>query len=560
MTTTSNTLRGTPVVPGVAYGPVARVSTEIPLSAVDAYGLRPPGDPEELLAEYDSAVGMVTDSLHARSVNASGSAAEVLVATAALARDKGLRRAVRKRLEAGDPLLTAVSGAVGEFTALFTRAGGLMAERVTDLEDIGRRITARIVGVEEPGLVLPAEPGVLVAEDLAPADTAGLDPVRVLALVTERGGPTSHTAIIARQLGLPCVVGASGVTSIADGTRVLVDAASGTIESEPDETHANRRVVQDRAWRERLATWSGPARTADGAAVKLLANVADGRSARAAAPTPVQGAGLFRTELCFLGRETEPDVETQAAIYAEVLTSFDAGRTVVIRTLDAGSDKPIPYATSAGEDNPALGVRGLRLSFGNPGLLERQLDAVALAAATTGTSPWVMAPMVATVDEAAGFAARVRSRGLIAGIMVETPAAALLADRILEAVDFVSIGTNDLTQYAMAADRLAADLAHLTDPWQPAVLRLVAMTAEAGRRLGKPVGVCGEAAADPLLAAVLVGLGVTSLSMAPAAVPAVGVQLESVTVEECREAAENVLEAVDPQEAREFARAVLTPS
>ncbi|SNX66649.1 phosphoenolpyruvate--protein phosphotransferase [Streptomyces sp. TLI_55] len=560
MTMTSNILSGTPVVPGVVYGPAARITNEIPLSAVDAYRRRPPGDPEELLLAYDSAVARVAESLHTRSANASGSAAEVLVATAGLVRDKGLRHAVHKRLEAREPLLTAVSGAVEEFTVLFTKMGGLMAERVTDLEDIERRITARIVGVAEPGLVLPAEPSVLVAEDLAPADTAGLDPGRILALVTERGGPTSHTAIIARQLGLPCIVAASGVTSVPDGTRLLVDGTSGTIESEPDATHANRRVAQGRAWRERLATWCGPARTADGAPVKLLANVADGRSARAAAPKPVEGVGLFRTELCFLSRETEPDVEIQAAIYAEVLAAFDTGRTVVIRTLDAGSDKPIPYATSAGEDNPALGVRGLRLSFANSGLLERQLDAVALAAATTGTSPWVMAPMVATVDEAAGFAAEVRSRGLTAGIMVETPAAALLADRILDVVDFVSIGTNDLTQYAMAADRLAADLAHLTDPWQPAVLRLVAMTAEAGRRLGKPVGVCGEAAADPLLACVLVGLGVTSLSMAPAAVPSVGVQVESVTAEQCRAAAENVMRAVDPQEARELARAVLAPA
>jgi phosphotransferase system enzyme I (PtsI) len=230
----------------------------------------------------------------------------------------------------------------------------------------------------------------------------------------------------------------------------------------------------------------------------------------------------------------------------------------VVRTLDAGSDKPIAYATPAGEENPALGIRGLRLSFDNPGLLDRQVEAIAEAGRLTGTAPWVMAPMVATVAEAAAFAEKVRSHGLQAGVMVEVPSAALLADQMLEVVDFLSIGTNDLTQYAMAADRMASGLAHLTDPWQPAVLRLIAMTASAGRRAGKPVGVCGEAAADPLLAAVLVGMGVTSLSMAPAAVRAVGAQLGQVTGEACARAADAALAAADPHEARLAVREALT--
>ena len=215
--------------------------------------------------------------------------------------------------------------------------------------------------------------------------------------------------------------------------------------------------------------------------MKVLANVADEASAAQAAQGPVEGSGLFRTELCFLNRKDEPSVEEQAELYAGVLRSFGPDRTVVVRTLDAGSDKPLAFATLAGEENPALGVRGLRLSFGNPGLLERQLDAIARAAELSGTEPWVMAPMVATVDEARAFAEKVHGRGLKAGVMVEVPSAALMAHRLLEHVDFLSIGTNDLTQYTMAADRMASDLAHLTDPWQPAVLQLVAITAEAGQ-------------------------------------------------------------------------------
>ena len=239
-----------------------------------------------------------------------------------------------------------------------------------------------------------------------------------------------------------------------------------------------------------------------------------------------------------------------------MLEPFGEGQYVVVRTLDAGSDKPVAFATLEGEENPALGVRGLRLSWGNPALLDHQLDGIAEAAKRTGTETWVMAPMVATVAEAEDFADQVRARGLKAGVMVEIPSAALLAHRFLEVVDFLSIGTNDLTQYAMAADRMATDLAHLTDPWQPAVLHLIAITAEAGKQAGKPVGVCGEAAADPLLACALVGMGVTSLSMASAAVKAVGARLATVTLLQCREMAEAALAASDPAAGR---AAVLAP-
>jgi phosphotransferase system enzyme I (PtsI) len=267
--------------------------------------------------------------------------------------------------------------------------------------------------------------------------------------------------------------------------------------------------------------------------------------------------GLFRTELCFLDRADEPSVEEQTTLYATVLSAFAPHRPVVVRTLDAGADKPLAFTDTGWGVNPALGVRGLRLSQGNPGLMERQLTAVARAAQLTGASPWVMAPMVATVAEAAGFAERVRRHGLTPGVLVEVPSSALQAERLLEVVDFLSVGTNDLTQYTMAADRTASDLAHLTDAWQPAVLRLVAMTAAAGAKAGKPVGVCGEAAADPLLACALVGMGATSLSMAPSAVRAVGACLGEVSDADCRRAAEAALAADAPMAARDAVRRVL---
>src|SRR5699024_11152654 len=244
-----------------------------------------------------------------------------------------------------------------------------------------------------------------------------------------------------------------------------------------------------------------------------------------------------------LDRPAEPTVDEQAEMYARVLGAFPDSK-VVTRTLDAGSDKPLAFAGMAEEENPALGVRGIRVDLLDRGLVDRQLDALAEAGRRVGgaqSSPWVMAPMIATVDEAADFAERCRARGLTPGIMVEVPSVAVAVDRFLPHVDFLSIGTNDLTQYVMAADRMSSDLAALTDPWQPAVLRLIRSVAEAaGRAPGGrtvPVGVCGEAAADPHLACVLLGLGVSSLSVADAALPHVGAALTGRTLEQCRELA-----------------------
>lgn len=542
----SSLLRGTPAVPGVGFGPAVVVGATVPERAVAEFdGLRLSVD--AAMEAYDAAAALVADRLAGRAARTTGPAADVLTATAGLARDKGLRAEVVRRLEAGDRLLLALHGAVEQLAERFSRIGGPTAERVADLRDVEQRLTAALVGAAEPGVPTPEQPSVLVADDLAPVDAAGLDPRRVVALVTAQGGPTSHTAIIARQLGIPCVVAVSGLADVRPGTPLLVDGSTGQVMVAPDAGVAAVRVREARP----ASTWSGPGATSDGTRVRILANVSDGASATAAAAASVEGVGLFRTELCFLGRTEEPSVAEQAEVYVQVLAAFGPDRTVVVRTLDAGSDKPLAFAAPEGEPNPALGVRGIRLSGGDPGLLERQLEAVAEAARRTGTEPWVMAPMVATAAEAAGFAARVRAHGLRAGVMVEVPSAALQATRILQEVDFVSVGTNDLTQYTMAADRASSGLAALADPWQPAVLTLVAMTAEAARQAGKPVGVCGEAAADPLLATVLVGMGVTSLSMAVAAVDAVGSQLALVTMEVCERAARAALEAGDPAEGRE---------
>jgi phosphotransferase system enzyme I (PtsI) len=557
-TTTARTvLRGTPVVPGVVLGPVVRPAGAVRLPDPEsAETVAEPARAEER-ARFTAAAETVAGRLATRAAAATGMTAEVLTATAGLARDRGLLSAVEQRIDGGTPAAVAVVRAAQQFVDVFTSLGGVMAERVTDVRDVRDRVVAELTGQGEPGVPAPATPSVLLADDLAPADTAGLDPARIVGLATRLGGTTSHTAIIARQLNLPLVVAVEGLDAVPAGATVLLDAEEGTVTVDPDPGPAADQVADARRTAEALAGYRGPAATRDGVAVPVLANVQDGAGTRTAVAAHAEGVGLFRTELAFLGRAAEPTVEEQAAGYAEVFEAA-AGRRVVLRTLDAGSDKPLEFATPPEEANPALGVRGLRVARRDPGLLDRQLDAVAEAARRTSSSPWVMAPMVATVAEAADFAARVRERGLVPGIMVEVPSVAVLADRFLAHVDFLSIGTNDLSQYALAADRLSADLADLTDPWQPALLALVAATAAAGRRAGKPVGVCGEAAADPLLACVLVGLGVTSLSCAAPAVAGVGARLAGVDSAACREAADAALAAEDPRAARAAARAVLT--
>ncbi|WP_174266770.1 phosphoenolpyruvate--protein phosphotransferase [Mycolicibacterium sediminis] len=555
-TETGRVLQGVPAVGGVQYAPVIRPGARPRVDDAPIAELAEPeraGEAERLLA----ASAAVADRLRARAAHATGVASEVLATTAQLAQDRAWLRDAQKRIEAGSPATQAVGGAVDKIAEALSKAGDLMAERVTDLRDIRDRVIAELSGLPEPGVPVPDRPSILCAEDLAPVDTAGLDASLVVALATSLGGPTSHTAIIARQLGIPCVVAVDGLDEVPAGTMIMVDGTLGTVTVSPDEEEATVAVATSQRDADLARQWTGPGRTADGHLVAVLANVQDGAAARLAAQSPAEGVGLFRTELCFLNRDTEPDVDEQARIYGEVLEAF-GDRKVVVRTLDAGSDKPLKFAGHPDEANPALGVRGIRIAVGNPGILTRQLQGIADAARNTGTTPWVMAPMIATAAEAKAFADEARSMGLTPGVMIEVPAAALLADRILEHVDFLSIGTNDLTQYTMAADRMSAELATLTDPWQPAVLALVAMAARAGAAVGKPVGVCGEAAADPALACVLVGLGVTSLSAAATAIAGVGARLAQVTLAQCQAAAEAALDTATAADARAAAMAALS--
>ncbi|WP_125611887.1 phosphoenolpyruvate--protein phosphotransferase [Specibacter cremeus] len=560
-----HTYSGVGVTPGRVVGPV-RVMP--PAIAAPPAGEQREGTTtaEAAAGNLRSAAAVVKEELRGRAAKATGDGKAVLEATALMAADPMLLKSAVKLIDAGASAQRAIWEAGDGVAAMLLDLGGYMAERSHDVLDVRARIVAQLRGVPAPGIPDADAPFILVADDLAPADTATLDPAKVLALVTAGGGPQSHTAIIARNLGLPAVVAAAGVGELADGDEIFVDGGRGVVTTDPGD--AEREAAS--RWAEqvsRLAGFDGVGRLADGHRIPLLANVGGAKDAVAAAAANAEGVGLLRTEFCFLGHDTEPGHDEQVAAYKGVFDAFP-GKKVVVRTLDAGADKPLPFLTDATEPNPALGVRGFRTDGTSPGVLARQLAAIADAAGQSRADVWVMAPMIATADEAASFAALCTAAGLqTPGVMVEVPSAALTARHILDHAEFASLGTNDLTQYTMAADRQLGPLAALNDPWQPGVLALVQATVEGSRaqarhtggpgRAPKPVGVCGESAADPALAVVLAGLGVTTLSMSARAIPAVSAVLRSVTAETAGSLARLAVSAPSAAEARSRVRARL---
>jgi len=544
-------LTGRGVSAGIAAAPAVQLAP--PLPEPDAGTVIDAADREAEVSAIHWAAAAVAEDLRSRTESATGEARAILDASRLLASDPELVSEASALVRAkGLSAARAVWETAAQHERALSALGGRMAERAADVRDVRDRIVAELLDVAVPGVPERDEPFVLVAVDLAPADTAALAGGRCVALVTEQGGPTSHTAIIARSLGLPAVVGVAGATGIVSGATVLVDGDRGRVEVDPPQDR-----IAAAAEAAVVVPFDGAGRLSDGMPLPLLANVGGAADAVAAAAAGAEGVGLFRTEFCFLDRTDAPGVPEQVDAYRAVLSEF-SGRKVVVRTLDAGSDKPLPFANADHEENPALGVRGLRIARRTPQLLDDQLRALAEAAAAESAQVEVMAPMVSTVEEAADFAARARQAGLArVGVMIETPSAALLAAELFDVVDFVSLGTNDLAQYTLAADRLLSELGDLNDPWQPAVLRLIGEVGEAGRRAGKAVGVCGEAAGDATLAPVLAGLGVTTLSMTPRSLGRVAAALATVTPETCRAAADAVLAAATADEARAAASAVL---
>ncbi|WP_411700437.1 phosphoenolpyruvate--protein phosphotransferase [Conyzicola sp.] len=541
-----STLSGVGIGRGLAVGPVLRMPEPLPEPTDDASTVG--GDAEKVRAA--GALAATAADIRLRGARAGGAAKDVLDAQAFMAEDPTLKDDVDARIGTGKTAERAVFEAFAAFRDLLTSMGGYMGERATDLNDVSQRVVAHLQGVSAPGVPDPDYPFVLVARDLAPADTALLDLDKVLALITSDGGPTSHTAILAREKSIVAVVGASGALDLDDDQIVVVDASTGIVNITPsdDERAAATSTIAARAAAADAPV--GPGALADGTPIPLLANLGSTDGALPAVEKGAEGVGLFRTEFLFLDSDKAPTVAEQQEKYTQLLTAF-AGKKVVVRALDAGADKPLSFLNDEPEENPALGLRGIRALRANEPILRDQLTALANADAVTDADLWVMAPMVSTVEETRYFTKLAKELGIkTAGVMIEVPAAALLADRILPETDFASIGTNDLTQYTLAADRLLGSVASFQDPWHPAVLRLVGEVGRAGVTAGKPVGICGEAAADPLLAVVLVGLGATSLSMSAAALADVRTELARFTLAQTQEFAEIALSANSAVEAR----------
>ncbi|MBM7829624.1 phosphotransferase system enzyme I (PtsI) [Agromyces cerinus] len=539
-------ITGTGIGQGVAIGRVVRMAERLPEPADAASEL----GRERESARARSALATVAAELSRRGAVAGGAGRDVLEAQAMMAEDPSLVDLVDAKLARGATAERSVFEAFASYRRRLAEMGGYMGERAADLDDVSQRVIAELMQLPAPGVPDPGHPFVLVAHDLAPADTAMLDLDRVQALVTVEGGPTSHTAILAREKALVAVVGAADAARLVDGDVVVVDAARGLVVVSPSDEQltAARTRLEERA--AQAAAPLAPGALADGTPVPLLANLGSVDDVAEAVRLGAEGVGLFRTEFLFLGADVAPTVHEQQAEYARLLTAFP-GRKVVVRVLDAGADKPLAFVNDAPEANPALGLRGIRALRHAEVILRDQLTALAAAAESTEAELQVMAPMIATVEETRYFVAIAKELGIaVAGVMVETPSAALIADRVLAAADFASIGTNDLTQYTMAADRLLGTVAALQDPWHPAVLRLIAEVGAAGAALGKPVGICGEAAADPLLAVVLVGLGATSLSMSPSALADVRASLKRFGADDARALARAALAAEDAAAAR----------
>jgi phosphocarrier protein FPr len=557
-------LHGIAASPGVAVGTAVLLAATTP--AVHRYQI---DDPAQEWARYQAAVQQARADLLAlaeRMARELGpQQSRIFQAHAMLLSDEDLEAQVRaaifeQHLNA-EAALSDVFGAEAE--RLHDMAGSRFQERAADLRDLTGRLL-RVLdgrgGVAPPSVDLPPQ-AIIIAEDLAPSQTAALERSRVVGFCTALGGPTAHTAILARSMGIPAVVGMSDalLAQVRSGMAVAIDGAAGVLILDPDEetavTFETRRQADLAARTAAFAGAQAEARTADGKHVEVVANLATAADAQVAVQAGAEGVGLLRTEFIFQDRTDPPSEDEQYAIYREVAEAM-AGRPVVIRTLDIGGDKPAPYLQLPAEANPFLGWRAIRISLAMPEFFKVQLRAI-LRAALHGRV-LVMFPMIATVEEViqaqsllAEAEAELAAQGvphavsIPTGIMVEVPSAAVIADQLAPLVDFFSIGTNDLTQYTFAADRGNARVASVGDPLHPAVLRQIDRVIDAAHAAGKWVGLCGELAGRPEGIPILLGLGLDEFSMSAASIPAAKALLARLVVPDAQRLAQRVLNLPD---------------
>jgi phosphocarrier protein FPr len=553
-------LRGAGASPGIVIGRVVRLAAQ-ELPTVQATGTI-----EEERAKLERALAQAREELETLSGPAAGSTVQsgIFRAHLELLDDPDLADASMQMIAEG-------TGAAAAWHQAFSRMAdhmaaarsALFAQRAADVRDVGRRVLRLLAGVNDTGRTYP-EDSVIVAHDLTPSDAAAFGRSRVRAFCAVTGGTTSHVAILARSMGIPAVAAIDRrALEVAPGTQVIVDGTSGLMVIDPTDSElaaARTAIDRDTAQRE-AATASAhqPAVTLDGVVIEVATNVGAATDAAEAARLGAEGVGLLRSEFLFVDRANAPDENEQYDVYSQVVAPFGGEARIVIRTLDVGGDKPLSYLPLAREENPFLGIRGIRIATHREDLLRTQLRAI-LRASVHGRVH-VMFPMVTNIGEWR-HARRVleeerTSLGVApipAGIMVEVPAVALTAPVFAKEVDFFSIGTNDLTQYTLAMDRGHPALAPHVDALHPSVLHLIALTTEAARVHGRWVGVCGALASEEAAVPILLGLGVTELSVSPPVVPAIKARVRSLRLSDCKALAQAALRAATPADVRALMR------
>ncbi|MGF6640538.1 phosphoenolpyruvate--protein phosphotransferase [Paraburkholderia sp. MM6662-R1] len=541
----TNEFIGVSASPGLSVGRIVQFRQQV--IEVNEAGESPPRERAQLEAAQHQARQQI-EALKATLTDPSK--AQILDAHLELLDDPGLNDAAISSISAGKGAGFAWRDAFQHQASTLEKLDNpLLRERAGDIRDVGRRVLALLAGVKQAQIDVPGE-SILIAEELSPSDTTSLDRSKVLGFCTTSGGATSHVAILARSLGIPAICGIDArALQLADGTPVVLDGSRGSLRRNPSAEElekARERISRQAAKREdeKLAA-TKLAMTADGHRVEVVANIRNAQEARDAVAAGAEGVGLLRSEFLFDARDTAPTEDEQAAEYCAVAEALGRERPLVVRTLDVGGDKPLSYLPLPKEDNPFLGLRGVRVSLERPDIFRTQLRAI-LRAAPLGHLH-VMFPMIAAIEEVRAARkilleeAGDRAASVKVGVMIEVPAAALIAEPLAREVDFFSIGTNDLTQYTLAMDRGHPQLAKQADALHPAVLRLIGMTVDGAHKHGKWVGICGGIASDAMAVPVLVGLGIDELSVSIPAVGSIKAQLARVTTEEARKLAAEVL-------------------
>lgn len=502
------------------------------------------------------------DALHDSLLNQSDATkAAIFAAHQEILSDPDLHSLVDEKISEGKTAAFAWKQAIQAHAgSLASLKNELLAARANDVRDVGQRVLRLLVGeVESKAIKFPRD-AILIAEDLTPSDTANLDRSHVLGFCTVAGGATSHVAILARSLGITAIAGIDPrALEIPNGTPVILDGNQGSLRLNPSTQEIariqNRQEKQAEKKREDLTHAAEPATTVDGTRIEVVGNIGGAAEAEQVPALGGEGVGLLRSEFLFLNRNRAPDESEQHQTYERIARILGPNRPLIIRTLDVGGDKPLPYLPVPKEENPFLGERGIRLCLNRPEILRTQIRAILKASASGKIL--IMFPMITTVDElkAAKEVVHQESKALGVkpagiGIMVEVPSSAILADRFAPHVDFFSIGTNDLTQYTLAMDRGHPKLAHQIDGLDPSVLRLIEMTVRAARKHSKWVGVCGGIASEPAAVPILVGLGVDELSVSVPSIPAIKAQIRGLSKADCRSIAQAALEKETAAEVR----------